>query len=228
VKLELFGNLTIELLVGFFALLFSTKVLKNRQLSQITPFDFISALVLGEFVGNAIYDKEVTTDYILYAVFLWTLLLYIVEKITQNYKSTRNFFEGSPMILIRGGKIDYKELKRSMLDINELQQLLREKQVFSVRQVEYAVLERNGSVSVLKKSQYENPTLSDLKLVAKPVYLPTTLVIDGEILWNNLKAIGYEEKWLSEQLKKNGAKHLRDVFYAEWQEEEGLHLSFKY
>lgn len=217
-------NSTIELIIGFFALLIITKVLGKTQINQITPFEFISSLVLGELVGNAVYDKDINTVYILYAVFLWALLLYIIEMLTEKFKGTRSFFEGKPSILIRNGQIDFNELKKEKIDINELQSLLRSKDTFSIREIQYAILESNGSISILKKSKYNNPTNEDLKLQEKPVYLPITFILDGEILWDNIKACGFDEKWLKKQLHENKINKIKEVIYAEWKKDEGLHI----
>lgn len=217
-------NLTVELIIGFFALLIITKILGKTQINQITPFEFISSLVLGELVGNAVYDKDINAFYILYAVFLWALLLYIIEVLTQKFKGTRSFFEGKPSILIRNGQIDFNELKKEKLDINELQSLLRSKDIFSIREIQYAILETNGSISVLKKSKYDNPTNEDLNLPEKPIYLPVTVILDGEILWDNVQACGFNEKWLENQLYTNKISKIKEVFYAEWKKDEGLHI----
>ncbi|SHJ80960.1 DUF421 domain-containing protein [Tepidibacter formicigenes] len=217
-------SLTLELTIGFLGLITVTYFLRKTQINQITPFDFISALVLGELVGNAIYDEKINIFYILYAILLWTCLMYIVELVTQKFKKTRNFLEGNPSILIRHGQIDFNQLKKEKLDINELQSLLRTKDVFSIREVEYAVLEPSGSVSILKKSKYENPTNKDLNLQEKPVYLPVTFILDGEVLWDNLKASGFDEKWLNKQLHANNVNKIKDVLYAEWKKDEGFHI----
>lgn len=217
-------NLTIELVIGFFALLIITKALGKTQINQITPFEFISSLVLGELVGNAVYDKDINTFYILYAVCLWALLLYIIEIITEKFKGTRSFFEGKPSIIIRNGQIDFNELKKEKIDINELQSLLRSKDTFSIREIQYAILERNGSISVLKKSKYENPTNEDLNLSEKPVYLPVSFILDGEVLWDNVHACGFDEKWIEKQMHANKITKIEEVFYAEWKKDEGIHI----
>lgn len=89
------GNLlqtTLELTVGLFALLILTKVMGKTSFAQITPFDFISALILGELVGNAIYDNETKLGTILYSVLIWGVLLFIIEWSTQRFRKTRKFF----------------------------------------------------------------------------------------------------------------------------------------
>ncbi len=217
-------SITVELLVGFIALFIMTKVLGKVSFAQITPFDFISAIVLGELVGNAIYDNEVKLSSILYAVLLWASLIYIIELITQKFRGTRKLFEGSPSIIIRNGICDREEMKKNKIDINEVQNLLRQKDVFSIREVAYAILEIDGSLSVLKKSGYENPTTSDLGLHEKPVYLPFTFINDGVVDWENLHKAGFNETWLSKTLRQHQIDHYRDVFYLEWKEDEGVHI----
>nr|MCX3324187.1 DUF421 domain-containing protein [Bacillus paranthracis] len=113
------GQITIELFVGFFVLLVATKILGKTQISQLTPFDFISAIVLGELVGNTLYDPEVRVWSILYAVLVWTVLIYAIEVITQKFRGTRRFFEGYPSIIIRNGRNDREQLKSNHLDINQ-------------------------------------------------------------------------------------------------------------
>ncbi len=219
-----FISLTIELTIGFIALLIITKVLGKTQISQITPFDFISALVLGEMVGNAIYDKEINIYYIIYSLSIWSLLMFIIEKITQKLKGTRSIFEGKPAILIRHGKIDYELLKKEKIDINELLTLLRQKEAFSIREIEYAILEPSGAMSVLKKSKYSMPTMEDMNLPYKPVYLPITFIMDGEIIWDNIEEMGFDKQWLEKEIKALGINKIEDVLYAEWKEDEGLYV----
>jgi uncharacterized membrane protein YcaP (DUF421 family) len=217
-------HITISLIVGFIALIFSTQIVGKLQLSQGTPFHFISAIVLGELLGNAVYDKEIGIGMILYTVGLWTALIYSIEFITQKFRRTRGFFEGTPSILVRNGQIDFKALKKNRMDLNELQRLLREKDIFSVREVQYGILEPGGSISVLKKPQYDYPTREDFNLLDKMVSLPTTLILDGEILYENLNEIGQNENWLINQLKIQGIDKVKDVIFADWTPQEGIHI----
>jgi len=222
--IKFLGELTLQLVLGFFALLLITKILGKTQISQVTPFDFISALVLGELLGNAVYDKDTNLFIFLYAVFLWTFMIFMIEIITQKFRGTRKFFEGNPSILIRDGQIDFMELKKERLDINELMSLLRGRDIFSVREVQYAILEPNGSLSILKKPKYDTPTKDDLNIASEEAYIPVSLILDREIIWDNLKICGLDEKWLMNQLKINGINGIEEVFFAEWKRDEGLHI----
>src|SRR5690625_1777089 len=131
-----------DTIFGFCALFALTKILGKTQISQLTAFDFIAALVLGELVGNALFDEEAGVLEIAYIIFLWGSLLYIVEMITQKFKGSRFLLEGKPAMVIHRGKLIYEELRKNKLDIGEIQHLLRMKDVFAIQEVEYAILDR--------------------------------------------------------------------------------------
>lgn len=98
--------------MAFFALLLLSKVLGKNQITQLTPFDFISALVVGELLGNAIYDEDISLRYVLYAIFIWGSLIYTIEMLTQKFRITRGLLEGTPSVVIAKGRIQFKELKK--------------------------------------------------------------------------------------------------------------------
>ncbi|WP_137742705.1 DUF421 domain-containing protein [Robertmurraya siralis] len=217
-------QILIELIFGYIALFALTKIMGKTQITQITPFDFISALILGELVGNAIYDNDIKFQKVIYAVVIWGILIFITEILTQKKKGLRKLLEGKPSIVIRKGKIDYGMLKKAHLDINQLQHLLRSRGIFSVRECEYAILETDGSISVLRKSSYEPVTIRDLNLPRSPVKLPVTLILDGEIEADNLLFIKWNEEMLFNEMKKVGIDSEKDVLYAEWREGEELFI----
>jgi uncharacterized membrane protein YcaP (DUF421 family) len=217
------GQLTVELTVGFISLFILTKILGKTQISQITPFDFISSIFLGELVGNAMYDDEISIFMILYAILIWGTLVYVVEIITQKFMKTRKFLEGAPSIVIRKGMIDREQLKKNKLDINQLQNLVRQRGYFGLREVEYAILESNGTLSILPKFQYGSPTRQDLNVYSQqqPV-LPVTLILDGQLNPDNLSTAGLSKQQLMEMLHIQGYKKISDVVYAEFSEGELL------
>jgi len=218
-----YTKIGIELLIGFFSLLLITKLLGKTQITQITPFDFISALVLGELVGNAVYDEEIGFGQIVFAVAIWGALIWVIEWITQKFMKSRSFLEGRPSMVIHKGKINRDVLKKVKLDINQLQHLLRSKGVFSIQDAEYAVLETDGSLSVLKKPQSDTPTRRDLNLQTRPLNLAITMISDGEVIWDNLKESGFDEAWLKSNLQTLEIDDIKQVFYAEWKDGEGFY-----
>ena len=146
-----YGTIAAELVVGFAALFFYMKILGKAHFSKLTPFDFVSVLMLGELLGNAVYDKHVHIGHVLYATALWGGLIWIIVTITTKYNASRKPLEGEPTVIIRNGKLLYEGMKSCRLDLNELQTLLRQSGYFSMDFVEFAVLETNGSLSVMPK-----------------------------------------------------------------------------
>lgn len=215
-------SIAIELIVGYFALLILTKILGKTQITQISAFDFISALILGELVGNSLYDGKITVLPILAAIFIWGSLIFFTEYFTQKSRRFRHMMEGTPALIINKGKINFDELKKNHLDLNQLQHLLRAKDIFSVRECEFALLESDGTLSVIRKPLYEIVQRQDLNIPAKNASLPLSLIVDGEIVYDNLKLADQREDWLLSEIKKQGFLSSKDVMYAEWEEGESL------
>jgi len=214
--------LTIEIVIGFFLLFILVKIVGKKIINQVSPFTFIAAIVLGELLGNALYDEKVGVLYIIYSMVLWALLLLIVEILGQKFLKLRLIFEGKPSVLIRDGVINREQLKKNRMNINQLQSLLRQSETFSIREVAYCYLESNGSISILKKSPYQKTTREDFNKPLKKVHVPVTIIRDGKLLVNELRDIGKNEEWLKVQLKTQNIMDIRDVFIAEWLENDGL------
>jgi uncharacterized membrane protein YcaP (DUF421 family) len=212
-------------IVGFLALFFIVIITGRTSINQLTPFHLVFVLVLGDFLGNALYEDHIGIFHFLYAVGLWTILMLSVEFITQRNKSARSLFDGNPSILIRDGVIDRKMVKKNKLDMNQISSLLRQKDVFSVREVKYGILEANGQISLLLKSKYEKPVKQDFNFPEEPVDMPTSLIIDGEILYDNLQGIGFDTQWLKTKLSANGYENEKEIFFADWKNGEGIHVS---
>ncbi|WP_101841952.1 DUF421 domain-containing protein [Halobacillus sp. Marseille-P3879] len=215
-------QLSIKLVIGFLLLFFLIRVIGKKLIDQITPFHFISAIVLSELLGNAVYDENIPVISIVYTTVIWGGLLFVFEYIAQKSLLFRHFFEGQPTIVIRNGQIDFEQLNKARMNINQLQGLLRQSEIFSIREVAFALVESNGSISVLKKAQYQKTTLEDFNMPPHPVYLPVTLIKDGELIWENLEEINKERDWLKRELTSHGVSRIEDVLLAEWLENDGL------
>nr|WP_263324571.1 DUF421 domain-containing protein [Neobacillus sp. Marseille-Q6967] len=214
--------LTIELIIGFFTIFFIINIVGRKLINQITPFTFISSIVLSEILGNALYDEKIGAFKIIYAMALWGGLLFIVEYLGRKSLLFRGVFQGKPSALIRNGVVDQDELKRCRMNLNQLQSLLRQSETFSIREVSYCYLEPNGSISILKKSKYQKTTQEDFNLPSKSVHVPVTVIRDGKVLKDELTDLGYDQTWLDQQLFTHNITHYREVLIAEWQEGDGL------
>ncbi|MEF2966306.1 DUF421 domain-containing protein [Paenibacillus sp. M1] len=218
------GQIALKLVIGFCGLWLLARWLGKKEISQLTPFDFVSSLMLSELVGNTVYQGDVKFVHLLFALFLWGVLSYLFEKVTQYARRARGILDGKPSILIRDGEVDLRELKRNSLDFDQLRMLLRQHDVFFIREVAYAIFEANGSLSVMKKPAAETVTRQDLGLPPQKAGLSYCLIEDGEIRGENLSLIGKAEAWLREELSRMGCGATEEVAYAEWSEGEGLYI----
>lgn len=191
-------------------------------MNQITPFDFIAAVAAGELFGNALFDPEAGIPHIAVAIITWGILMLVIEKLTQRFKRTRGLLEGKPTVIISQGEIQYKDMKVNKMDFNQLMHQLRANNVFSLSEVDYAIIEADGSLSVLKKSAYQTPTRDDLKLQDQSNPLPVSFILDGEIIEDNVINSGKTLDWLKQEIQKQGFDATADVAYAEWTPSKGL------
>lgn len=216
--------LTIELVVGFFYLFIIVKIVGKKIIKQISPFTFIAAIVFGELLGNALYDHKIGVFYIVYSITIWGALLFGVEYLSQKFLPWRGIVEGKPSALIKNGIVDREALRKNRMNINQLQSLLRQSETFSIREVAFCYLEANGSISILKKSKYQKITQEDFNIPSQTVFVPVTLIRDGEVLWDELKELGFNESWLKSQLNNQNINDYDDVFIAEWLQGDGLFI----
>ncbi|GAA3406032.1 DUF421 domain-containing protein [Paenibacillus hodogayensis] len=215
--------ITIKLATAFIGLWIMARLLGKKEISQLTPFDFISSLMLSELVGNTIYDREASLPMLLYALALWMFLSLALEKAVQLLPWLSVPLSGRPDIIIRNGVIDVRAMKRNKLDMHQVGMMLREQSVFSVTEVAYAIFETNGNLSVMKMPGIDNPTREEMGVPAKPADLAFIVMDQGYIQQDTLREIGRDQAWLLALLKEQGIISPRDVWYAEWSEADGLH-----
>ncbi|WNQ12090.1 DUF421 domain-containing protein [Paenibacillus aurantius] len=220
-----YGLIAVKLVTGFAGLWLITRILGKKEISQLTPFDFVSSLMLSELVGNTVYDKDANYRKLLFALALWMVLSYLFEVLTQKFRGLRRPLDGSPSLVIHNGEVNLKEMKKNKLDFDQLRMMLRQKDIFAIEEVAFAMLETNGQLSVLKKPDFEAVTVQDLKLEPEEkAHLPRGLVEFGEIQLEELRKIGRDEGWLRQKLRECGFGDVRQVAYAEWRPGQGLHV----
>lgn len=140
-------------------------------------------------------------------------------------KRLRKIIDSEPTIIIKQGQILEKSLAGARLNVNDMLMLLRRKNIFSVQEVEYAILEPDGNISVLKKAEHQSVTKHDLHLTkANAPLLPTEVVVEGQLLHRNLTELGLNKQWLDEQLKRNGIQSLQQIFFAQFQPDGTLYV----
>jgi len=200
--------------LGFIILLVLVRLIGNKQLGQLNVFTYISGIVIGSMVSDIILHSDINFWSSMLGVALWTALAICVELITLKSIKLRELFDGQPVVLIKKGKIIYPALKKERLNIDDLTMMLRTNNVFSIADVDYAILESNGDLSVLKHQLINSQAR----------YLPTTIITEGKVIAKNMKELDLTITWLEGALRDLNIKNKADVLYAEIQENGQLHV----
>ncbi|CAM3694946.1 DUF421 domain-containing protein [Cytobacillus oceanisediminis] len=217
-------SITIKMVVGLVTLLAVTRLLGKKELSQVTPFDFLYAVVLGGIVEETIYDNKVTPLQVAYSAVLWGGLIYIIEILAKKKNFFRSILKGSESIIVKDGKLNVGEMQKNHLEMEQLRTMLRQRGIFSMNEVKYAYLETNGGLSVMKYRK-EDPVTPEMMGMDTEDIDPSILLIDeGEVVESGLKMVGKDGEWLKDSIKKAGYNDIKDIFCAEWSEKEGFYI----
>ncbi|KWX69454.1 hypothetical protein AMQ84_31205 [Paenibacillus riograndensis] len=196
-------------------LLLIPRILGKQTLSNMTSNDFVISITLGSLAANLAFNVSLKFTYLVLSIVVITATSFLLSFIALKSRRLRSWISGSPTVLIEEGKIMEANMRKIRYTMDSLDQALRKKEIFNVEEVDYAVLEDNGQVSVLKKEAYQSVTKQDLGLVLKPQAFPVELIMDGKLVEDNLKQHGLTREWLEKELdKKQKGKTLADVFYA--------------
>ncbi|WP_409304123.1 DUF421 domain-containing protein [Peribacillus sp. SCS-155] len=214
------SELLIRIPVSFFMLYVVVRLLGKEEISQLTFFHFTSAIAFGSIAANMAFNKHLSIHNGIFVLVGWSILTVGMELISLKSKKARRIIEGEPVILIKQGRVMEKALGNVRLDMSGLKALLREKGIFSLSDVDYAIFETDGNLSVLKKSNTENIHTNKDSILP----LATEVVSQGKIHYQNLRKLNRDEDWLHQELQENGVKSISDVFYAEVQQDGSLYL----
>ncbi|MBU8918161.1 DUF421 domain-containing protein [Bacillus sp. FJAT-29953] len=216
---------------AFVVLLLLTRLLGRKQVSQLTFFNYITGISIGTIAGSLTVDPTLKVSSGFVSLLTWCGLTLLVAFFDVKSRSFRKVIEGEPVIVIKHGKILEHVLKKQRLDMDELQVLLRNKDVFSIEEVDYAILETNGELSVLLKEQKQPlkrgdmamPTQTSARPQAVQIPMPIQAIADGKIIDENLQPFNLNMAWGHDQLAQAGTD-LSEVFYAELQQDGTLYI----
>lgn len=212
----------LKLTVGLAGVMIVLRLMGKKELAQITPLDFVYALILGGIIEESLYDATVPVYEMVFSLFFWALLIFVLEKVALKSRRFKSIAQGDPVILINDGQLNSEVLDKNNMDVDEVRMLLRLKGVFSLSEVKYAILEESGSLSVMQYAGEEPPTRNELKTDYPENILSYLLVDGGQVEDRILKEIGKDEAWLRQKLKEERGIELEDVFFAEWDEHNGF------
>lgn len=213
--------------VAYLLLLTVARLMGRKSLSQMTFFDFAIIITLGSVTANLAMGPESTPTTAATTLITLGGLAILTGYLHIKSLWVRKLTNSEPVTAIENGRIVDKNLKKARFTVNELNSMLRKKNMFNYGDVEFAIIENDGQLSVLPKSQKAPLTPSDLKIPTSYTGLTKDLVIDGKILIENLKSIMLDENWLNTQLSNQGISKVEQVFYAGLDSSGNLYTSVK-
>ena len=208
------GTVLIRGFLSLIALFFITKLLGKKQVSQLSLFDYVTGISIGNFAAETTINLDSSLWYGIAAVIEFGIVAYLINIITMKSIVLRRFIIGVPTVLIDKGKIIEKGLKKVHFDVNDLLEECRSNGYFDLNEIDYAVMEVNGTLSIMPKSAYKPVTIKDLSLKQANQSLCANVIIDGKIMNNNLKNMGKDNKWLNQQLEIKGYNKINNILLA--------------
>ncbi len=197
---------------AFLYLFVISKLLGKKQIAQLEFIDYTVGISLGSIAAEMATNTEVPFYYFLIAMTIFFLFAVLVAVVGRKTTFLKRLLKGKPATLIYDGKINYKELKKNKIDVNDLLSMLREKGYFDIADVAYAVFEPSGELSVLPVGAQKPLVMEDLdKDKIKPAQLEDIVVVDGVLSWSGLNNAGKDEQWLFKRLGVTDGKDLKDI-----------------
>jgi uncharacterized membrane protein YcaP (DUF421 family) len=202
---------SVRIFLVFFFTYLATRILTKKAIAEMTAYEMAGLMVLANVAAEPLVDKVVIKS--VYGTGFLVILMAVTARLAVINKFTA-FFEHTATLVIEDGQIDMKALKRMSLSLNQLEGLLRQQGYDKVSDVQTAVFEPQGNLSVFPKAENKPVTLKDLNIKTQNEPITIPLILDGGIAYSNLKHIGKDENWLLEELQKQG--------YQNYQEEVAL------
>lgn len=220
-------ELVLRIGIGFTVLLSMARWAGRKEISQMTFFNLVSAIAFGSIAAALVVNPSVSILNRIIALLGWAAFTVLTDQIHIKSKIARKLLMGDPVIVIKKGRIMEDALRQTRLDTDSLKAMLREKSIFSMSDVDYAIFETDGKLSVMKKEPKQTVTKSDLNIAMLQgnfVPLSTELVADGRVNLRNLDKMNKDQTWLNDQLEKAGVQSVDEVFYAEVQTDGNLYI----
>lgn len=209
-----FISVTIRAISSLITLFLVTKLLGKKQVSQLSLFDYVIGISIGNFAAEMTINLESNEINGIWAVIIFGVFAYSISILTMKSIRLRRFFMGTPTIIIQNGKILEKNLRKVKFDINDMLEEIRVQGYFNIEEIEYALMEANGQFSILPKPEYKPLTPKDMKLKTDKEGLCANVIIDSKLMKNNLDICNKTEEWLRKQLKVLGYGDFETILLA--------------
>lgn len=205
------AHIIIRSVIFIVVLIFMTRLLGKKQISEISFFEYVSGITIGSIAGEVIMGLERNIGHGVLAIVIFAVITLLVDYIALKSQKFRKLVEGTKTVVIKDGKVMEDNLKKEKYSISELESLLRQKNVFNLADVEFALLEPKGNISVLLKKENRPLTPKDINLQTTSEKVPQTVIMDGTIMNDAMAAAKKDRNWLHTELDKLGVS-VENVF----------------
>ncbi|MCL6633747.1 MAG: DUF421 domain-containing protein [Alicyclobacillus herbarius] len=202
-------------IVAFIVLFILARLMGKRQIAQLTFFDYVAGITIGNIAASFSLD-DTKVEHAVISLIIWTALTILLAVVQRKWYRVGLLLDGKPIVIIKNGQVQEQNLKKINLSHEEMLLLLREKDIFNLSDVEYAVMENNGRLSVMKKPDLNPLTPRDLGMIKPPEVLPQMVIRNGKVLEKTLHHMGYSKDWLLAEIRKQGANNFADVAIAQF------------
>lgn len=206
-------------LLSVAALFIITKMMGHKQVAQLDFFDYVSGITIGS-IGAELATELEEPEKPLIALAIYGLASLVLNGIAHKMPKTRKYINGTPTILMDKGKLYRKNLKKAKLDLSEFLLLCREQGYFDLDEIQTAVFEHNGKLSLLPKAVKRPATPEDLKITVNETSIGVEVIMDGRVMGENLSRIGRDGHWLTKQLKGQGYQDAKGIFLGIYRSEQ--------
>lgn len=204
-------KLILTSLLSVVALFIITKIMGHKQVAQLDFFDYVSGITIGS-IGAELATELESPEKPLIALIIYGIASALLNYLTTKLPRTRKYINGSPTILMNGGKMYRDNLKKAKLDLSEFMLLCRERGYFNLEEIQTAVFEHNGQLSILPRSANRPLSPDDLNLKPNQASMGVEVIMDGRVLGENLSRMGRDENWLTKQLKSQKYSNAKEIF----------------
>ena len=204
-------TLVLRSIIIYIIVLISVRLMGKRQIGDLQPFELVATLIIADLACVPMSDTSIPIMFGVIPLFTLVILHYFFTFLNRKSLKIRKLLNGNPIIVIDKMGINYTALKKLNMTINDLTEGLRASQCFNLNDVAFAIVETNGNISVLLKSQALPATNSDLKIKTSPSGLQTILVNDGSIIKENLVFLNLNENFITLIMKKEKIKNIKNI-----------------
>lgn len=206
--------LIIRTIILYFLALLIMRLMGKRQIGELQPFEIVLTVMISELASIPMQDNRIPLIHTIIPMITLLMLQVSTSFLQLKSEKAREIFSGKPSILIENGKINIEELRNQRININDLLEELRLKDIYNVDDVQYAILETSGQLSIIPKTAMDLVTKKDLNIKKEQEQLPVSVIMDGNINHENLRLIKKDIKWLNDTLNNFHISSAKNVFHA--------------